>query len=270
MLNCCLTTIAMAFCCSVFSQGGLPAGARSMSLANASVTLEDAWSYYHNPGALAGLKQTSIGISYENRYLLKELQTQTITFAHPLKTGVIAFGARTYGYKLYRATRIGAGYSLKLGERLSAGIQLNYQGLRIEGYGSRGTVTAETGLTAKINDKIILGFSISNLNRARVSNALDERFSTCMRLGMQYRISTKVLVLLEAEKEVRSRLRMKGALEYEAIDHFFLRAGGASNPVEITFGFGYRFKNDLGIDIGSAWLQRVGWSPHVGLTYDFK
>jgi NADH:ubiquinone oxidoreductase subunit 5 (subunit L)/multisubunit Na+/H+ antiporter MnhA subunit len=33
---------------------------------------------------------------------------------------------------------------------------------------------------------------------------------------------------------------------------------------------GYWFKNNLKLDMGSAWQQHLGWSPHFGLTYDFK
>lgn len=265
-----LTTITLLGHSIFYAQGWQPAGARSMSMANSTVAVSDAWSFHHNPGATAFIKQPTAGISYENRYLLKELQTQALVYAHPLKTGVISAGAQSYGYKVYRTTRIGLGYSLKLGERISAGVQLNYQGLRIESYGSKSTVTAEAGLLAKISEKVSVGFSILNLGRNKLSAFQDDRFSTFMRLGMNYRISDKAILLLEAEKEVQSRLRAKGGLEYELIDRFFLRAGGAFNPIEVTFGFGYHFRNRLQLDFGSAWQQQLGWSPHFGLTYVLK
>lgn len=63
------------FTCYSFSQGWLPVGARSNSLVNASVAIADVWAYHHNPGALGELKQAAAGISYENRFLLKELQS---------------------------------------------------------------------------------------------------------------------------------------------------------------------------------------------------
>ncbi len=270
MTKCCLTAITLVIHSAFYAQGWQPAGARSMSMANSTAAVSDVWSFHHNPGALAYIQQTSAGISYENRYLLKELQTQAIVVAHPLKVGVISAGAQIYGYKLYKTTRIGLGYSLKLGEKISAGVQMNYQGLRIENYGSKSTVTAEAGLLAKINEKIAVGFSIMNLGRGKLSEFQDDRFSTFMRLGLNYRISDKVMVLLEAEKEVQAKLRAKGGFEYEILNRFFVRAGGACNPIEVTFGFGYQFKNRLKLDMGSAWQQQLGWSPHFGLTYELK
>src|SRR5690606_31680218 len=129
----------------------------SNSLANASVALADVWSYYHNPAALSKLKTTSLGLAYENRFLLKELQTQAFVVAQPLKVGVLSLGTQIYGYQLYRSTRVGLGYSMQLAEFLSAGVQLNYQALRITNYGSKGTVTGELGLLASISPKLDLG-----------------------------------------------------------------------------------------------------------------
>ena len=252
------------------AQGWQPVGARSMSLANSTVAVSDVWSYHHNPGALANLKQVSAGLSYENRFLLKELQTQAFVVAIPLKIGVISAGAQSYGYKAYRTTRVGFGYSMKMGEKLSAGVQFNYQGLRIENYGNKNTVTAEAGILAKVNDKVSFGFSILNLGRAKLSEFQDDRFSTILRLGVRYQLSTKVLVLAEAEKEIETPLRAKAGIEYELLERFYMRVGAASNPMELTFGFGYQFKNRFKLDMGSAWQQHLGWSPHFGFTYDFK
>lgn len=270
MIKRCLTILLIGLGTQIYGQGWQPVGARSQSLSNATVALADVWSYHHNPAGLTELKSTSIGMSYENRYLLKELQTQAFVFAKPFTWGVLSVGAQSFGYKYYRTTRIGMGYSLKLSDRFSAGVQLNYQGIRIENYGSKGTVTAEAGFLAKVTETITLGFSVSNLGRAQLTDFQDERFSTFLRLGMQYKISEKVLTLLEVEKEVKSKIRVKGALEYELLRGFYVRAGGASQPIELTFGFGYQFKNRLKLDMGSAWHQQLGWSPHFGLSYDFK
>lgn len=263
-----LTTFALLTCAFIQAQGWQPAGARSMSMANSTVALDDVWSYHHNPAGLAFVKSTSAGLSYENRFLLKELQTQAAVVAHPLKVGVISAGAQMYGYRAYRTTRVGLGYSMLLGEKISAGVQLNYQGIRIDNYGSKGTVSAEAGILAKINSKISLGFSVMNIGMAKLTAFEDDRFSTYMRLGLNYQISSKVAILAEVEKSIETKLRVKAGMEYELVERFFFRLGAASNPTEITFGIGYEFKNRLKIDLGSAWHQHLGWSPHFGLTYE--
>jgi hypothetical protein len=255
---------------NVFSQGWQPVGARSLSLANATVCLSDVWAFHNNPGALSELKATSVGLSYENRFLLKELQTQAFVVAHPLKKGVISFGGQLYGQSLYRTSRIGLGYSMKLSDKLSAGVQMNYQAVRITNYGQKGNVSAELGVLAKITDKLNFGFSVFNVNRAKLAEFHDDRFNSVMRIGIYYEISSKVIVLAEAEKEVETPIRPKGAMEYKVSDKFFTRIGFSVNPLELTFGSGIALKNGVKIDLGSSWHQVLGFSPHAGLTFDFN
>jgi hypothetical protein len=256
---------------AVTAQGWLPMGGRSNSMANATVAIADPWSYHHNPGALAEVEQTSIGVCYENRFLLKELQSQGLVYVQPLKKrGVISVGAQTYGFQAYRTNRAGAGYSMKLSENFSAGVQINYQGIRLnENYGSKNTLTAELGILAKLTENWKIGMSVFNLGRAKLSFYQDDRFTTLMRLGTSYSFSKKVIVAAEAEKNIDHNIRFKTGLDYQAIENFFFRAGFATQPIEFSFGFGYRFSG-IQLDLGSAYHQQLGWSPHFSLTFQAK
>lgn len=253
-----------------FGQGYYPMGGRSQSMANASATLEDVWAFHHNPAALTGIKKKEIGVSYENRFLLKEMQSQGVAFVLPIKRGVISAGGQRFGYRNFLSYKAGIGYSMKLSELLSAGVQMNYVGVRLpENYGSKGTVTAEVGLLAKITEKWKIGFSLFNLGRNKLADYQEDRFSTVMRLGSSYSISNKVLITAEAEKDVDYAIRGKFGVEYKLIDNFFLRGGFASAPIEGSFGFGYRLKEQVKLDIGSAYHQVLGWSPHCSFSFQF-
>ena len=81
-----------------FCQGWLPMGSRSHALGNASVAIDDIWAYHHNPANLVSVKKLGFGLSYENRFLLKELQSQGLVVALPLKAGVISFGLQSFGF----------------------------------------------------------------------------------------------------------------------------------------------------------------------------
>lgn len=251
-------------------QGYLFVGVRSNSLANASATFIDAWAFHHNPGALGELKKAEIGISYENRFLLKDFQSQGLVYAQPVKKGVVSIGAQLYGLDAYRTTRIGAGYSLKLTEKLAAGVQLNYQGIRFSSnYGFKNTVTAEAGLLLSLTEKIKMGVSIFNLGRTKIASFQNERLATLMRIGGAYQLSKVVLLALEIEKNVYNPVRLKSGIEYKRLKNLFLRGGFATQPVEFTFGFGYQFKI-LQLDFGTAYHQLIGWSPHISLTHSFQ
>ena len=265
-----LVSIICLFHTLAYSQGWLPAGARSMSMANASTTFNDVWAYHNNPGALADVNELTIGLSYENRYLLTELQNQALAIAIPLKVGVISIGGHFYGFSQFRSTKAGLGYSLKLSEKLYAGVQLNYQGLQLSSnYGSKSSMTAEAGIYAKITEKWKLGVSVYNLGRAKLSDYEDDRFSTILRLGNSYQFSKKLLLSGEFEKDLDSDLRFKAGVEYEVIDQFYVRRVFETQHTELTFGFGYHFKQ-VYLDLGSAYDKNLGWSPHFSIAFTGK
>jgi hypothetical protein len=255
---------------SVYSQGWFSVGARSISLANASVTIPDVWAYHHNPGALGEVRQISVGASYENRFLMKELQSQGLAFALPLKYGTISIGAQLFGYKQFRTQRVGAGYSLKLAKFLFAGVQLNYQGYQFnDNYGRYNGITAEAGIQAFFAKNIRLGFSVTNIGRMKVNEFEDERLATNFRLGVSYDLSNKVLFLLEVSKTIIDKPKIKFGVEYQPVNNLFIRLGVAGVPIEYTFGIGYKWKV-ISIDAGTAYNPNVGWSPCFSLTYIAK
>jgi len=242
-----------------------------MSLANASVALEDVWSYHHNPAGLTNLKKIEIGVSYENRFLLKELQSQGFVVAIPLKKGVISIGSQSFGYNQFRTFRNGVGYSMKLAEFLSVGVQLNHHFVRINpAYGNHQTVTAEVGAIAKINVKWSVAFSVFNITRNKLSDFASDRYATVLRIGAKYTVSEKVLFLAEAEKNVDYNLRFKTGIEYVPIDNFYIRGGFATAPIEFSFGLGYAFSGKYKLDLGSAYHQVFGWSPNFSFTMRLK
>ena len=210
-----LILLALLISIPTFGQGWLPSGSRSMSMGNASATFNDVWAHYNNPGAIGAVEELTAGVSYENRFLLRELQTQGLVVAVPLKVGVISVGGHMYGYNQFRSYKAGAGYSMALSEKIYAGVQLNYQGIALnENYGTKNTLTGEAGLYCKFNERWKLGVSVFNLGRARLADFEDDRFTTVMRLGSSYSFSKKLIVALEFEKDLEYDLRIKTGIEY--------------------------------------------------------
>ena len=254
-----------------FCQGWLPMGSRSHALGNASVAIDDIWAYHHNPANLVSVKKLGFGLSYENRFLLKELQSQGFVVALPLKAGVISFGLQSFGFKNFRTNRLGLGYSMKLAEFLSCGVQLNYHQVRLtDAYGRKDALTAELGLKANITDNWKVAFSVFNLTRTKISEFGEDRLTTLMRLGTQYTFSEKVMLVAELEKNIEFPVRFKTGIEYSPIKKLFLRGGFATQPIELSAGLGYRFKEQFQLDIGSAYHQILGWSPNFSFTYQMK
>lgn len=252
---------------NIFAQGWRLVGARSAGLANASVCLDDVWAFQHNPGALTYVKAFSAGVYYEARFLAKELQTQGLVAAIPLKKGVISAGGQFSGYEQYRHTRAGVGYALPLGEHISAGVQVNMQQLRFGGnYGSSVSATFEGGILASISEKWQIGASVLNIGRQRVLPLENDRFTSVIRIGALFKPSSKVNVVAEMEKQVIHSITFRGGVEYYPVESFVIRCGAQTGPTELALGVGYR-KEQFRLDLGSKYHPILGWTPNIGFTY---
>lgn len=265
-----LLTFYILLTSALFSQGWMPQGARSSSLGHASVGLIDLFAFHHNPGALGFMKTGGAAVTYENRYLLRELQSQGFVVAQPIKSGVVSLGGQFYGHEQFRTTRIGGGYSMQLSDNFSAGVQLNYMNLRLDPfYGVRHALTAEVGMLLKVNDKLNVGFSILNLGRTQLSEFQDDRFSTIMRLGASYKISEHLLLVSELSKEITYATRLASGIEYSPNDQFYLRIGVQGAPVEFSGGMGMKW-NRLMLDLGTNYHQILGWTPSISTLFHFQ
>ena len=253
-----------------FSQGIYFSGSRSNSLANASVCITDVYSFHNNPANLSYIEDVTIGISYENRFLLKELQNQSFALAIPLKYGVLSFGGNTFGYQSFRTFKSGVGYSMFLTKELSMGVQMNHQMVRLpEAYGMSQTLTGEFGFNYALNSDWNIGLAIFNLGRNKLTVDPDDRYSTTMRLGTKYQVSERTMLLAEFEKDIEHPLRSKIGIEYLPAKKLAFRGGFATQPIELSFGLGWIISEKYALDFGTQYHQILGWSPNISFKYAF-
>jgi len=248
-----------------------PAGARSSAMGNASVTQKDVWSAFHNQAGLAFLKESALGVSHEQRFMLSELSMNGAAFALPTKqNGTFALSVSYFGYKLYNEQKAGLAYARSFGEKFSAGVQLDYLGTTIaEGYGNKSAFTVEAGIQAQLVKNLWLGAHIYNPNKAKLSDYNDEKIPSILKFGLDYAFSEKVNIAVETEKDLDADATIKAGIEYHPVKQFYLRGGIATDPLLTSFGFGLELQNFV-IDVAAAYHQDLGFSPHVSLAYSFK
>ncbi|HEX8516075.1 MAG TPA: hypothetical protein VF868_07735 [Bacteroidia bacterium] len=244
-------------------------GPRSAALGNASVSFSDVWSAHHNQAGLGFLKEISAGVSYENRFLVKEISVRGGAAALPFKAGTFGLGITNFGYAQYSENKYSLSFAKAFGDKFSAAIAMDYLSTKIaEGYGTRGTLAAEAGILAKPIKGLSIGAHVYNPTRSKLSAYDDERLPTIIRLGADYLFSDKVRLAAEAQKDIRHKAEFKAGIEYLPVKELYLRIGVSTNPTLSTFGFGLNLKN-LKIDIAASYHQVLGISPQLGLSYNF-
>jgi hypothetical protein len=250
-----------------FGQMNTHFGGRSAGLAHSSVTLSDVWSSHHNQAGLAWLENSEAGVFVQNRFLLKELNYSGFAYAHKLNSGALALSFSNFGYQLYGESKIGLGYGLKFSNIISGGIQLNYHNTRLaNNYGKKSGITAELGMQAYLNDKLILAAHLFNPTRTQLNDYNNERMATIMRLGLNYKFSKQVFATAEVEKDIDARPIFRAGIEYRASELIYLRGGVGTQPTLAAFGVGVS-KSNFKLDIAASYHQMLGFTPDLSLNY---
>lgn len=251
----------------------LLAGARANAMAGATIALYDFWNISHNQAGIAKINCITAGLYAENRFLQEELSLAAAAAILPTPVGVFGLSIIHFGSSLYSETKAGLAYARNFGEKLSAGLQLNYMHTSIsDGYGNKGTITAEIGIIYEFLPNIRIGAHIFNPTKATLETLnhhdIDEYISTVIRSGMTFIISQNVLVSIEVEKDIRHSPVPKIGFEYKPSEIISIRAGVSNNPVMNAFGFGLNM-GKLQLDISASYHHVLGYSPQAGVIYSF-
>lgn len=253
-----------------FAQVPNQIGARSNGMANSALLLKDVWGIKNNLGAFGSLEQTSIGVAYQNRFLLNEFANQSVAFNYSsLNAGNFGFYFQQTGFSLYRQSVGGLAYGMKLNPKMSAGVSLNWHRVAFgDIYGSKNAFSASLGLMYSLNDHLDMGVNVANLNRAKLDDYQDERFPTVFNLGLKYNFSEGTFWSLETEKDIYHPINIKSGIEIKAHEMLSVRMGMNSYPFKMAFGAGLNIKK-LKIDIASEWHSTLGLNPSMSLNYRF-
>ena len=117
-----------------------PLGARSSAIGGASVSLSDVWSVQNNQAGLGFQKTFTGGIVYQNPLMVKELSTKALGLAMPVKGGTFGLLVSNFGYKLFSQNKYSLAFGKSFGEKISAGIAMDYLSTNISEYGKKNSL----------------------------------------------------------------------------------------------------------------------------------
>lgn len=263
----------LALCLSLWLHAGdnPPLGARAQGMAGCGVAISaDLWAVQNNPAALGFIPKFQAGAFYESRFLVPGLGQSAVAAALPVKPGVFGLSiSSTSLQNLYMANKVGLGFAKTFGPKISAAVQLNWMYTRFgNNYGAASAAVAEAGFISEPIKNLTFGFHIFNITRSKLGGDSDENIPTVMRIGGAYRFSDRLLVTLEAEKDIDFKPVIRGGIEYRPAEVLYLRAGAASNPGLSAFGFGLILQK-MRLDVATTFHPQLGFSPSVGLQYGF-
>jgi len=170
----------------------------------------------------------------------------------------------SFGYTDYKRELAGIACGMKLSDKLSAGVQVDYYSEKVSGeYDNIKLITCEAGLLLNASENTRIGIHIFN----PVPNSLRKAsVPSILRIGAGTNLSTSLFAGMEAEMSTGRDLILRTGLEYEAAKKLWLRAGYSTGNNSFSFGTGYRAEIVM-IDIGFRTHERLGVTSSVSLVF---
>ena len=91
------------------------------------------------------MKNASAGVYGERRFMLDELSLYQLAIAVPTNSGNFGVKAGYFGFSDYNESQMGLAYARKLGSKVDIGVQFNYNGIQVSGYGNSSAINFEIG-----------------------------------------------------------------------------------------------------------------------------
>lgn len=256
------------FLCSLTLKSQVNIGPRLTAMGNAGVAMQDVWSVKKNQAGIAKLKSAQFSVGYENKFNVKELNTQSAVFVLPIKNYAIGANFQSYGVNAYRENKSGVSLARSFGPQLLAAVNLNYHQLKIDNYGSTQSFSVEVGLQYEAFKNLWLGTHIANPNQSKYGNNSEQIIPAHLQFGVVYKFSEQLMMATEVEKVLDSQVDFKTGLEYNVVKFVALRVGVAVNPFKQFAGFGINYKK-FQLDFAVASHPVLDLSPQLSVGYEF-
>lgn len=249
-----------------------PIGGRATAMGGCSAASKGLWSIQNNPAGLAGMDRISLGLYYENRWMLPETAFKCGAFSLPVNNfGTLGLSFNQFGGSKYSENKFGLAYAKAFGRYLQIGLQLDYLSIKTtDDYSKLNAVTFELGIQSQVTEKLSLGTYIFNPIDITLKQTINhEKLPIVFRFGAPYLFTKGFIGQCELEHNTnRGGITLRGGLEYEAAKNLFLRAGLQANPGILSFGLGYEI-SILQINVAAQLHQQLGSTIQIGMIFSF-
>jgi len=248
-----------------------PSGSRPLGMGNAFISQFDISATYHNQAGLAKIDSFSLSIFFENRFLLKEMSHRGILVGIPTKSANFAFHYSAFGPAKWMESAISVACSKQLLSKLSAGIQINYYGMKLpEENTTVSSCGVELGFIYQLSSKTYAGLHLANpFSIPLKTYSYNQKIPYRFRLGCHTLLSENFIISVEAEKIETIKPILKLGMEWEAIRNLWFRGGFNSGQTKLFAGLGFHYLF-FNTDFAFSYHQFLGFTPSLTITFNLK
>ena len=244
-------------------------GAKQISLSNSDVALSnDVFGLFNNPAGLSQMNWREVGIYYSPApFGLSELANGFVAYHEPTSIGSFAIGGMSFGFELYRESKISFGYSYNYLNKFFAGFVINYQTVSIQNYGNDGALFLNIGGLAYITNNFRAGFAIQNINRASFGSE-DDQIPIILNTGLSYDVNNDLTLNISVEKDIKYKASLQFGINYDLIEYISIRTGFANEPSKYSAGIGINYSM-FSLDYAMFTHNDLGLTHQAGLIISF-
>lgn len=229
----------------------------------------DLFSAIGQTAALAGIKSPGLGITAVRPFLLPGLNQYRLYAALPVAAGSFGIKANRQGGAGYAESSAGLTYARELGERLSAGLSLTYNSIKIDGYGSAPVPSAEVGLLMHITRTFHAGLQLKNPVSTNWGVNKQEQLPLVYVFGFGYEPSAAFYCSTEIVKEEEKQAEVAVSMQYKPIDRFWVKAGLYTTTSHAWAGAGFAFSR-CRFDLFVSYHPQLGFTPGTSIIFQIK
>jgi len=224
----------------------------------------DVFSFHANQATLAKITSLSAGIYSEKRFLVKELSLYNAVVTLPAHSGNFGLDARYCGFTDYNETQLGLAYARSLGNKVDVGVQFNYYGVRVAGYGNSSSINFEVGTILHLTGKLNAGVHIYNPTGSKLGKNGEEKLASQYSMGFGYEASEIFFISIEIEKEEEKPVNVNAGLQYKFLPQVLARIGISAATSSVYFGIGFGWKS-MRLDAMASYHPQLGITPGLML-----
>ena len=243
-----------------------PLSAGYIKINTYSTVHKDAFSLAGNQAALAGVKNFSIGVYGEKKFMLADLSSCQLAFALPVPGGNFGLQADYFGSSSFNQSKLSLAYARSLG-KIDVGAQFNYHQIKMVGYGNASAMNIEAGAILHVSDQFETGVHIYNPTRVSLGKNGEEKLPFVYSFGLGYDASDQFFIGTEIEKVEDQPVNINAGLQYSFDEKIFAKIGLSSATSSFYLGAGFLW-NGLRIDVAASLHPSLGMTPGMLLVYN--
>jgi len=244
----------------------------TFTVANASVADSKYYSAFKNPASLGAIENSTLGIQYENKFIISQLAKKSFYSAFQNKLLNVGLTANFSGYELYNELLTGIALSKNFNNTFLLGVQYNYYSVYVAETNKRyAAFFPQVGVIARISPSVSIGFSTFNPAQQTIQfKYLKKQIPSVFSLGTDWKISDELNFLFQTDKNISGNYRFAGGFEYVIKDFLTVRTGAyQAEYLTPCVGFGLKLETFI-FQINNELHPILGLTTMAAIQYSFS